>query len=349
MRIAIVNDSRMAVEALRRVVTSVPDYAVAWIAYDGEESVRLCATDVPDLILMDLMMPRMDGAEASRLIMRDSPCAILVVTATVGGHSSKVFEAMGWGALDAVNTPILTNANDLAPGSELLAKIAMIGRLIGKSKSRRRASHPKRIAQRSSSPNLFFTAIGASTGGPKALARVLAGLPPLTSTTITIVQHVDKMFAPGLAAWLSRESSWEVRVIEPNDEPAAGIVHLASTNDHLLLTPNLTFEYTSEPLENYYRPSVDVFFESVSSYWPCAGVGVLLTGMGEDGAKGLLSMRRAGWHTIAQDQESSVAYGMPRAAARLDAASEILPLDQIAAAIARTLSASQPLQQRSNA
>src|SRR6516164_1336531 len=113
MRIAIVNDSRMAVEALRRVVTSVPDYAVAWIAYDGEESVRLCATDVPDLILMDLMMPRMDGAEASRLIMRDSPCAILVVTATVGGHSSKVFEAMGWGALDAVNTPILTNANDL--------------------------------------------------------------------------------------------------------------------------------------------------------------------------------------------------------------------------------------------
>jgi two-component system response regulator WspF len=95
--------------------------------------VRKCAADVPDLILMDLMMPRMDGAEASRIIMRDSPCAILVVTATVGGHSSKVFEAMGWGALDAVNTPVLEKVGGADSPSELLAKIAMLGKLIGKS------------------------------------------------------------------------------------------------------------------------------------------------------------------------------------------------------------------------
>src|ERR1700690_2221157 len=133
MRIAIVNDVPMAVEALRRVVSSVPEYQIAWIAADGEEAVRLCAADVPDLILMDLMMPRMDGAEASRLIMRDSPCAILVVTATVGGHSSKVFEAMGWGALDAVNTPVLDISGDPSRATELLAKIAMLGKLIGKS------------------------------------------------------------------------------------------------------------------------------------------------------------------------------------------------------------------------
>ncbi len=116
----------MAVEALRRVVTSVPDYQIAWIAADGEEAVRQCAADVPDLILMDLMMPRMDGAEASRLIMRDSPCAILIVTATVGGHSSKVFEAMGWGALDAVNTPVLDMSGEPITPSDLLAKIAML-------------------------------------------------------------------------------------------------------------------------------------------------------------------------------------------------------------------------------
>ena len=145
MRIAIVNDVPMAVEALRRVVTSVPEYQIAWIAADGEEAVRHCAADVPDLILMDLMMPRMDGAEASRIIMRDSPCAILIVTATVGGHSSKVFEAMGWGALDAVNTPVLERPGEPSRASELLAKIAMLSKLIGKSPPhlRSRASEPR--------------------------------------------------------------------------------------------------------------------------------------------------------------------------------------------------------------
>src|ERR1700690_2620768 len=132
MRIAIVNDVPMAVEALRRVVTSVPDYQIAWIAADGEEAVRQCAADVPDLILMDLIMPKMDGVEASRIIMRDSPCAILVVTATVGGNSSRVFEAMGWGALDAVNTPVLETSGEPPRGSDLLAKIAMLSRLSGK-------------------------------------------------------------------------------------------------------------------------------------------------------------------------------------------------------------------------
>lgn len=347
MRIAIVNDVRMAVEALRRVVSSVPEYQIAWVAADGEEAVRLCAADVPDLILMDLLMPRMNGAEASRLIMRDSPCAILIVTATVGGNSSKVFEAMGWGALDAVNTPVLTNSDNPRPGAELLAKIAMIGRLIGK--SRRKTSRPRIEAATSAVPPPGFPliAIGSSTGGPTALARVLAGLPSSIHSAITIVQHVDEMFAPGLADWLSRESSREVRVIRANDAPDASIVQLASTNDHLLLTPELTFQYTNEPLENFFRPSVDVFFQTVASYWPAAAVGVLLTGMGDDGAKGLLAMRRAGWHTITQDRDTSIAYGMPKAAAKLDAAVEILPLDEIAGAIARAVSVSPSLRQRS--
>ena len=132
MRIAIVNDVGVTVEALRRVVTSVPEYQIAWIAADGEEAVRQCAVDVPDLILMDLMMPRMDGAEASRIIMRDSPCAILIVTANVGGNSSKVFEAMGWGALDVVSTPVLERTGEASRASDLLAKIAMLSKLIGK-------------------------------------------------------------------------------------------------------------------------------------------------------------------------------------------------------------------------
>jgi two-component system response regulator WspF len=347
MRIAIVNDVPMAVEALRRVVSSVPEYQIAWIATDGEEAVRKCAADVPDLILMDLRMPRMDGAEASRLIMQDSPCAILVVTATVGGNASKVFEAMGWGALDAVNTPVLSNSENPRPGSELLSKIAMISRLIGK--SRRKASAPvlPSATAKPTQPGFPLLAIGSSTGGPTALSKVLGGLPPSIHAAIAIVQHVDEMFAPGLAAWLSRESSREVRIIRPNDTPDASIVQLASTNDHLLLTPELTFQYTSDPVENFFRPSVDVFFQTVATYWPATAVGVLLTGMGDDGAKGLLAMRRAGWHTIAQDRETSIAYGMPKAAAKIDAAVEILPLDRIAGAIARAISGNSLLHQRS--
>jgi two-component system, chemotaxis family, response regulator WspF len=335
MRIAIVNDVPMAVEALRRVVTSVPEYQIAWIAADGEEAVRRCAADVPDLILMDLLMPRMDGAEASRVIMRDSPCAILVVTATVGGNSSKVFEAMGWGALDAVNTPVLGSSGNPACPSELLTKIAMLRKLT--SKPRLRPVHIRVAVAPDSGlqPGFPLIAIGASTGGPAALARVLAALPAKLNAAITIVQHVDELFAPGLASWLARESSREVRTIRSGDRPDASAVQVASTNAHLVLTPELTFTYAEEPVDYCYRPSVDVFFHSVATCWPVTAIGVLLTGMGADGAQGLLAMRRAGWHTIAQDRDTSIVYGMPKAAAKIDAAVEILPIDQIAGAITR--------------
>jgi len=331
----------MAVEALRRIVTSESKYQIAWIAEDGEEAVRKCAANLPDLILMDLMMPRMDGAEASRIIMRDSPCAILIVTATVGGHSSKVFEAMGWGALDAVNTPVLGSSGEPDRESELLTKIAMLGKLISRSPSRLPPMRVPAAVSTELGADFPLVAIGASTGGPAALARVLSDLPPDLHAAITIVQHVDELFAPGLASWLAQESSRDVRTIRSNDRPDASAVQIASTNNHLLLTPELTFTYADEPVNYSYRPSVDVFFNTVTAWWPVTAVGVLLTGMGADGAQGLLAMRRAGWHTIAQDQATCIVYGMPKAAARIDAAVEILPLDQIAGAIARA--ASRPL------
>ncbi len=331
MRIAIVNDMPLAVEALRRVLGSVPGYKVAWIAADGEAAVQKCVADAPDLILMDLMMPRMDGAEATRIIMKRSPCAILVVTATVSGHAEKVFEAMGFGALDAVNTPVLGRSGDPAGAGPLLAKIAMLGRLIGRSKPRGRAGDAP--AQTRTSGALPLVVIGASTGGPSALVRVIGRLPRDLPAAIGVVQHVDEQFAPGLASWLSGQTGHDVRIAHANDRPKQGIVFLASTNDHLLLTREARYAYTSEPADYPYRPSVDVFFESVARAWPGPAVGVLLTGMGADGAQGLLSLRRAGWHTIAQDQATSVVYGMPRAAARLKAAVDILPVEDIAAAI----------------
>ena len=337
MSIAIVNDVPMAVEALRRVVTSVPAYEIAWIAEDGEEAVRKCAADVPDLILMDLMMPRMDGAEATRLIMRDSPCAILVVTATVDGHLSKVFEAMGRGARDAVQTPVLGRSGEPSGASELLAKIAMFGRLIGKPRLPNLSERAMAATAGARHAGFPLVVIGASTGGPAALARVLSGLPQSFPAAITIVQHVDEQFAPGLASWLAGEAKRAVRVIRQGDRPEMSAVQVASTNEHLVLTEDLTFQYTRDPAEYPYRPSIDVFFQTVVQHWRGTAVGVLLTGMGADGALGLLAMRRAGWPTIAQDEETSVVYGMPKASAKLGAAIEILPLDQIAGAVCRAV------------
>ena len=345
MRIAIVNDLPLAVEALRRVLNSVPDYDIAWIAEDGEIAVRQCAADVPDLILMDLMMPRMDGAEATRRIMQQSPCAILVVTATVEGHAGKVFEAMGWGALDAVDIPVLGLTGVPSGAEPLLAKIAMLGRLIRRSSSV--ANLPTFSTSMQASGMLYpLVAVGASTGGPAALARVIGGIPRELQAAVAVVQHVDEQFAPGLASWLAGETGHDVAIIHPHDRPTEGRVMLASTNEHLVLSADISYQYTPEPLDYPYRPSVDVFFQSIVRYWPGPLVGVLLTGMGSDGAQGLLSIRRAGYHTIAQDQSTSIIYGMPKAAAKLDAAVEILPLDQIAAAIVRAVQDAPALRKR---
>jgi chemotaxis response regulator CheB len=198
----------------------------------------------------------------------------------------------------------------------------------------------------STAPGFPLVAIGASTGGPKALVRILGSFPSDFRAAVTIVQHIDEQFAPGLASWLSGETGREVRIIQPNDRLTMG-VQLASSNDHLVLTTSLAFDYISDPIDNPYRPSIDVFFRSVAKEWPGTAVGVLLTGMGADGAEGLLVMRRLGWHTIAQDEATSVVYGMPKAASQLGAAVDVLPVDQIGPAIARSAGSVSNISHRS--
>jgi two-component system, chemotaxis family, response regulator WspF len=143
------------------------------------------------------------------------------------------------------------------------------------------------------------------------------------------VQHVNAEFAPGLAEWLSMRSKFPARTVTQGLEPFVNNALIAATDDHLVMTPRRTLMYTPTPKRMNFRPSVDVFFESVAENWPTPGAGVLLTGMGADGARGLLALRNAGWHTIAQDEATSVVYGMPRAAAQMKAATEVLPLPAI--------------------
>ena len=180
-------------------------------------------------------------------------------------------------------------------------------------------------------------AIGASTGGPAALACVLSGLPAHFPAALVIIQHVDVQFAAGLADWLQAQTALPVRLAQEGCRLQAGTVWLAGTNDHLVFTPQHTLSYVAEPREYPYRPSVDVFFKSLinngPTHWPAKAAGVVLTGMGRDGAEGLAALRRAGWHTMAQDQASSVIYGMPKAAAEVGAAMQILALEAMASTL----------------
>lgn len=335
MRIAIVNDLTIAVTALRRVLQTHPEYQVIWVARDGAEAVSKCAQDTPDLILMDLLMPVMDGVEATRQIMQNSPCAIFVVTANAEQNVSKVYQAMGYGALDAVDTPVISGEDKAQMESKLLAKIARLGKMLKKSPSNTKVklSTPSRSQERP----VPLVAIGSSTGGPTALATILSKLPANFHAAIAIVQHVDVQFSTGLVEWLRGQTALPVSIAQAGDRLRGGTILVAGSNDHLYLKPNLTLGYTQDPVDYPYRPSVDVFFKSLAENWKHQGTAILLTGMGRDGAEGLSHLRIRGWHTIAQDKASCVVYGMPKAAIELNAAVEVLSPDDIATSLLNTI------------
>ncbi|MBP0495009.1 chemotaxis response regulator protein-glutamate methylesterase [Roseomonas indoligenes] len=335
MRIGIVNDLPMAAEVLRRILLATAEHQVAWIAATGEDAVALCRQNLPDLVLMDLMLPGIDGVEATRRIMAETPCPILLVTASVDANVPRVFEAMGHGALDAVDTPAIGTGNPNEGAAPLLRKITAIGRLVGE-----RGGAPVRPRAIETVPSYPLIGIGASAGGPAALATVLSGLPANFPAAVVMVQHVDERFTAGMAEWLGGHSAMPVRLARENDSPAPGTVLLAAREAHLALKSASLLGYTPHPRDYAYRPSIDVFFHSLVQFWKGEAFGVLLTGMGRDGALGLKAVRDKGWPTIAQDRASSAVYGMPKAAAELGAASEILPLPGIAARLVSMVSRS---------
>jgi two-component system response regulator WspF len=329
LRIAIVNDLALAITAIRRVVEHEGRHSVAWVARDGLDAMARFAADEPDLVLLDLVMPLLDGVQTIQRIREHSRCPVLIVTAHAGRSSGQIFEAMGHGALDVVTLPQLTGS-PAEDGRVLLQKIATVERLTGrasKAPSRPTVHGAPSAAVPRLRPPLII--IGASTGGPKTLAAVLAPLPRDMAAAVVVVQHIDVQFAPGLVSWLDGQIALPVRGAEIGQAPQPGTVLVAMSNDHLVIRADGRFAYQKEPIDEPYRPSVDVFFNSLVMHWRQPAVAVLLTGMGRDGGKGMLALRRAGWHTIAQNEASCAVYGMPKAAVELGGAVEVLPPEAI--------------------
>jgi chemotaxis response regulator CheB len=326
MRIAIASGGDGIVELLRDALVSEPLHQLVWQARSGQEAVARCAEHKPDLLLLEVVVGGIGSLAATQAIMRDTPCPILIVAESIAADSARVFQAMGEGALDVVEMA----ERGPRQAAALRAKIEMVRKLAGDFHRPSTATFTPVTLQRER-----MVAIGASAGGPTAVARLISGLPREFPAAIVVVQHLDAQFAANMAEWLRQQSGWPVELAREGDRPKASSVLLAGGSDHLVLKAPDRLGYTPEPSGYPYRPSIDAFFQSVNRYWQGEAVGVLLTGMGRDGSLGLKAMRDKGHHTISQDERSSAVYGMPKAAAKLAAAIDILPIDEIAPRLLR--------------
>lgn len=328
IRILLADDSILVRTVLRDALNSCRDMQVIGEAASGVDAVSLAATLKPDIIVMDILMPLMDGLQATETIMGQTPTPILILSSTVDEKDIKLaFTAIKKGALDVMEKPAISGAASQADFFEklrekirLLARIKVIHHIY-------RADRLKNALPVQDSPRSIL-AIGASTGGPKAVTNIIKALPQNFSGAIFIVQHISSGFAKGFAHWLDIESCLPVRLAEPGDTPIIGTALVAPTDCQMILE-NGVIKIIDAPAVNCCRPSIDVFFQSLAPAKGKDTVGLLLTGMGRDGAQGLLRLKESGAYTIAQDEQSCVVFGMPKAAIALNAASEVLPLDKI--------------------
>ncbi|MBK1883906.1 chemotaxis-specific protein-glutamate methyltransferase CheB [Luteolibacter pohnpeiensis] len=323
LKLGLVNDNAVSCEAIRRLVATRDGYQLLWTAYDGAEAVEYCRTNPPDVVLMDVVMPRMDGVEATREIVATTECAVLLVTWSIPRNTSKVFEAMGAGALDVVTTPSMGNLEEI---DTFFRKIEQIKTLRAPMAMPPRVQAAAPATEARSAQKLIL--LGASAGGPAALAEILSGLDATLPTGIVIAQHMDVRFGDDFISWLGDQTAWPVRKAQAGDAVTNGLVLVAGAEHHLVFRPGNRLHFTDQPAFAYI-PSVNVLFSSAAEHWKGSLAAALLTGMGSDGAEGLKQLRQAGHLTIAQDEASCALFGMPKAAAAIGAAREILPLNRI--------------------
>jgi two-component system chemotaxis response regulator CheB len=323
IRVLVADDSELFRELLARVIAAERGFEVAAVARDGNAAAALAQSLKPDVITMDLNMPDADGFAGIARIMAETPTPILVLTAN--REEAVGFRALSLGALDILEKPQATADLEqygrlLRTRLRLLAGVKVIRHLRGLRE--RRTPEPR------ASGRVDLVVIGASLGGPRALATLLRGLPASFAAPIAVVQHIADGFTEGLAAWLGSESRLDVREARDGDPLAPGRVLIAPSGRHLLVAEGLARLSDAAPVDTF-KPSVTPLFVSAARSYGTRVCGVLLTGMGRDGAEGLKTIRDGGGTTIAQDEATSAVFGMPRAAIELGAVERVLAVEDI--------------------
>jgi two-component system chemotaxis response regulator CheB len=330
IKVVIVEDSPVAQEFLTYILSSDPEVKVIGVARNGVEALEAVKQQRPDVITMDIHMPVMDGFEATRRIMETTPTPIVIVSGSTGVNEvASTFRAIEAGALAVVRRPPGINHDEFEAGSreliqtvKLMSEVRVVKRFTRPGILRVAAPLPIVLPQKGTG-GIQAVAIGASTGGPPVLKNILSGLPQGFPVPVFIVQHIAQGFVKGFAEWLSGTSHFPVSVALQGERAAPGHGYVAPDGFHIGLENGPNIVLSDHAPENHLRPSVSYLFRSVAQVLGPAAVGVLLTGMGKDGAKELKLMKEKGAITIAQDEESSVVHGMPGEAIRLHAATHI--------------------------
>ncbi|MGM0432487.1 MAG: chemotaxis-specific protein-glutamate methyltransferase CheB [Spirochaetota bacterium] len=333
IQILIVDDSNVTRAVLREILTSQPDMEVVGEASTGEEALEMAGRLRPDIITMDISMPGMSGMEAIELIMESFPAPILVVTSL--DEADIAYQAINHGALEVMKKPSFRPSDQqaLVERIRLLSQIKVIRHL----RSRTTIAEDQLSETLSALPkpklNSIVVGIAASTGGPRALATILSSLPPHFAPPILIAQHIGGGFSAGLSSWLDHVSPLRVKLAVDGEKPLASHVYLPPDGRHLLLQADNTISLVPGQPKDRYIPSADRLFFSLASSYGRHTIGIVLTGMGNDGTQGLALLHKAGAVTIAQDEATSAVFGMPASAVKAGVIQSVLPLEKIPEAL----------------
>lgn len=329
----VIEDSGVVRMLLEDIIRSDPRLELAASAASAEEGLKALKRTAPDVVSLDIRLPGMDGFEATRRIMAERPTPIVVVSASVEKEDLKIaMNALKAGALSIVEKPRGETHDDYRRMAEALCtQLALMSsvKVVRQRRSARPAISLTRAPRAAEGGPFRILGLAASTGGPCALAKLLAGLPADFPLPILLVQHILGGFLEGFASWLGQIGPLRVAFAKDGEPPAPGTIYLAPAELHLAFGSG-RLRLGEGPAISSQRPSGTVLFESLARESGPRALGVLLTGMGDDGASGLLELRRSGGYTIAEHESTAVVYGMPRVAAELGAACELLPIEDIA-------------------
>ena len=339
INVLVAEDSTVTRMFLVHLLESDPQIRVIGAVNDGQAALDFVEEKTPDVVLMDIHMPRLDGFEATRRIMETRPVPIVICSATASAKDVVIaFQAMEAGAIACVEKPLGREHGDfeaiaahLLETVKLMSEVKVVRRAARSHLAPLSAAHTARWQRAPAQIKLI--GIGASTGGPPVLQTILAGLPKDFAAPILVVQHIAHGFLAGMAEWLNQTTGLQIHIASYGAIPLPGHVYLAPDDFHMGIGANGHILLTKEEPENHLRPAVSYLFRSLAAAYGPNALGVLLTGMGKDGAAELKLMRDKGAITIAQDRESSVVHGMPGEAIALGGATHVLPADKIADAL----------------